>query len=60
MPFADRAILQTAKVFAGSAIDLILNKKTMQQARAEFRKGTKGFKYDPLVPKKQAVPIDPP
>jgi aminobenzoyl-glutamate utilization protein B len=60
MPFADRAILQTAKVFAGSAIDLILNKSTMQKARAEFKKGTKGFTYDPLIPKKQKVPVDPP
>jgi aminobenzoyl-glutamate utilization protein B len=60
MPFADRGILQTAKVFAGSAIDLILNKKVLQEARAEFKKRTKGFTYDPLIPKRQKVPVDPP
>ncbi len=60
MPFAERSILQTAKVFAGAAIDLCQNKKLMQEARAEFRKRTRGFKYDPLIPKRQKVPIDPP
>jgi len=60
LPFAERAILQTAKVFAGSAIDLITDKKLMQQVRAEFKKRTKGFKYDPLIPKTQKVPVDPP
>ena len=60
MPFADRAISQTAKVFAGSAIDLILDKKLLREARAEFKKGTKGFTYDPLIPKRQKVPVDPP
>ena len=42
MPFAERAVLQTAKVFAGSAIDLILDKKVLQAARAEFNEGNKG------------------
>ena len=60
MPYAERAVLQTAKVFAGSAIDLILDKKLLQAACAEFKKGTKGFKYDPLIKKKQKVPVDPP
>ena len=60
MPFAERAVLQTAKVFAGSAIDLILDKKVLQAARAEFVKGTKEFEYDPLIPKRQKVPVDPP
>lgn len=60
LPFAERAILQTAKVFAGSAIDLITDKKLMQQVRAEFKKRTRGFKYDPLIPKTQKVPVDPP
>lgn len=60
MPYAERAVLQTAKVFAGSAIDLILDKKVLQAARAEFVKGTKEFEYDPLIPKRQKVPVDPP
>lgn len=60
MPFAERSILQTAKVFAGSAIDLMQDKKKLQAARAEFKKKTRGFKYDPLIPKRQKVPMDPP
>ena len=60
MPFAERAVLQTARVFAGSAIDLMTDKKLMQKARAEFRKRTRGFTYDPLIPKRQKVPVDPP
>lgn len=60
MPFAERAILQTAKVFAGSAIDLILNPERLRAARAEFEKATEGFTYDPLIPKRQKVPVDPP
>ena len=60
MPFAERAILQTAKVFAGSTIDLILNPERLRAARAEFEKATEGFTYDPLIPKRQKVPVDPP
>lgn len=60
MPFAERAILQTAKIFAGSAIDLITDSKLLKQATAEFKKKTRGFKYDPLIPKSQKVPVDPP
>ena len=60
MPFAERSILQTAKVFAGAAIDLCRDQKLMRAAKAEFRKRSRGFTYDPLVPKRQAVPVDPP
>ncbi len=60
MPFAERAMLQAAKIFAGSAIDLILDPKLVKNVRAEFRKRTRGFTYDPLIPKRQKVPVDPP
>jgi len=60
MPFAERSLLQTAKVFAGAAIDLCRDQKLIRAAKAEFRKRSRGFKYDPLVPKRQAVPVDPP
>ena len=60
LPFAQRAALQAAKVFAGTALDLCQNPELMRKARAEFRKRTKGFTYDPLVPKRQKVPVDPP
>ncbi len=60
MPFAERSLMQTAKVFAATAIDLCQNKKLMQAARAEFRRRSRGFTYDPLIAKRQQVPIDPP
>jgi len=60
MPFAERSILQTAKVFAGAAVDLCQDQQLMREARTEFRKRTRGFKYDPLVSKKQPVPVEPP
>jgi len=60
MPFAERSLLQTAKVFAGSAVDLCQDDKLIKTVRSEFRKRAKGFTYDPLVPKRQPVPMDPP
>ncbi len=58
LPFAHRGMLQAAKVLAGSALDLIADRATLARARAEFRKGTKGFRYDPLVPRGRKVPVD--
>lgn len=60
LPYAQRAVLQAAKVFAGTAIDLCTKPELMRKVRAEFRKRTKDFTYDPLVPKRQPVPVDPP
>jgi len=60
LPFAERGMLQAAKVFAGAALDLCLNADLMRKVRAEFRRRTRGFAYDPLIPKRQKVPVDPP
>ena len=60
LPFADRAIFQAAKIFAGSALDLIAKPDSLRTARADFQKKTRGFKYDPLIPKRQKLPADPP
>ena len=60
LPFAERGMLQAAKLFAGAALDLCLNPELMRKVKAEFRKRTRGFTYDPLIPKRQKVPIDPP
>lgn len=60
LPFAGRALLQAAKVFAGTALDLCEKPDVMRKVQAEFRKRTKGFTYDPLVRKTQKVPVDPP
>ena len=59
-PYAQRAMLQAAKIFAGSAVDLCSDADLVRRARAEFRRKTRGFTYDPLVPKRQKVPMDPP
>lgn len=60
LPFAQRAMLQAACIFAGSAVDLCADASLARRARAEFRSGTRGFTYDPLVRKSQPVPVDPP
>ena len=60
LPFAERGMLQAAKVFAGAALDLCQDAELMRKVRGEFRKRTRGFTYDPLVTKRQKVPKDPP
>lgn len=60
LPFAQRAMLQAARIFAGSIVDLCGDPALGRRARAEFRRGIKGFTYDPLVRKNQPVPLDPP
>lgn len=56
MPLAKRGMQQAAKVFAATAIDLCTNAKLMQSVRAEYKKQTKGFRFDPIIPKSQPVP----
>ena len=60
LPFALRGMIQAAKVFAGSAVDVCSQPAPIGKARAEFKRRTKGFHYDPLVSKNQKPPIDPP
>jgi len=58
LPFAHRGMLRAAEVFAGMTWDLCTDAKTLGRIRAEFKQGTKGFKYDPLVPPGQKPTID--
>jgi aminobenzoyl-glutamate utilization protein B len=60
LPFSDRAIFQAAKIFAGSALDLFQKPELLSKVKSEYRGKTKGFNYDPLIPKRQKVPVDPP
>ena len=60
LPFAVRGMLQAAKVFAGCVLDLVTDSRKLGAAKREFRKRTRGFRYDPLLNKAQKVPIDPP
>ncbi|MBN1674247.1 MAG: amidohydrolase [Kiritimatiellae bacterium] len=55
-PFAIRGMLQAAKVFAAAALDLCERQDAMRAIRAEFRRRTQGFTYDPLIPKRQKIP----
>jgi aminobenzoyl-glutamate utilization protein B len=60
LPFAHRGMLRAAEVLAATAWDLCTDKKLLAKAKSEFRKGTKGFTFDPLVPKKQnPLAVDP-
>ncbi len=57
LPFAHRGMLYAAQAFAGIAWDLLTDARTLRRIRSEFRKATKGFEYDPLIPKRQRPPI---
>jgi len=56
-PFALRGARQTAKILAGLALDLATDAKLLRAARAEFRRATRGFTYDPLLPARQRPPV---
>ena len=56
LPFAHRGEVRAAEIFVGAALDLCADAKLLAKAKAEFNKRTKGFVYDPLVPKKQKPP----
>ncbi len=56
-PFAGRGSLQASKIFAATAVDLCRDASLMRKARAEFKKKTAGFKFDPLIPKSQPIPL---
>jgi aminobenzoyl-glutamate utilization protein B len=54
---AHKGMLLGGKVFGASAVDLITQPRLLAAAKAEFRKKTKGFKYDPVISKKQKPPV---
>jgi len=56
LPFAHRGMLRGAEVFAGATVDLVADKAKLAAAKAEFRKRTRGFTYDPLIGKRQRPP----
>jgi aminobenzoyl-glutamate utilization protein B len=57
LPFAYRGMLRAAEVMAGTAWDLFTQPALLKRVRTEFAKGTKGFSYDPLVPRRQRPPV---
>jgi len=56
LPFAHRGMMRAAEVLAGCAVDLIADRENLAAAKAEFRKRTRGFTYDPLIGKRQTPP----
>lgn len=53
LPFAIRGMMQAASVIAGSTIDIVSTPGLLGKIRAEFKNRTRGFKFDPLIPKGQ-------
>jgi aminobenzoyl-glutamate utilization protein B len=51
LPFAHRGMINAGEIFAGTLIDLVTKPEILKKAKAEFRKRTKGFTYDPLITK---------
>jgi aminobenzoyl-glutamate utilization protein B len=58
LPFAHKGMMKAAEVLAGAAWDLMTNAKVLKKAKDEFKAATKGFRFDPLIPKNQRPPID--
>ena len=52
LPFAHRGLKIAGEIFAGTIYDLCSKPEIARKAKQEFRKKTKGFKYDPLVSRK--------
>ena len=56
LPFAHKGMLRGAEILAATALDLCSDSRLLARVRAEFRKRTKGFKYDPLIPARPKRP----
>ncbi|HUT01106.1 MAG TPA: amidohydrolase [Phycisphaerae bacterium] len=60
LPHAHRGMLRAAETLAAAVVDLCTTPRLLAKARAEFRKATKSFRYDPLVPQHQKPPTHQP
>jgi aminobenzoyl-glutamate utilization protein B len=58
LPYAHRGMARAAEVFAGIAWDLVTKPKLLAEAKKEYKKRTKGFRYNPLITKTQRYPIE--
>jgi aminobenzoyl-glutamate utilization protein B len=58
LPYAYRGMTRAAEVLAGVAWDLLTKPKLLAKTKKEYRNRTKGFRYDPLVPKRQRYPLE--
>jgi aminobenzoyl-glutamate utilization protein B len=53
MEIGEKGMLTAAKTIATAAIEIITDEKLLGEVRAEFVEKTRGFIYDPLIPKDQ-------
>lgn len=57
LPLAEKGMCHAAKIFAGTALELLSNKQALKKVQSEFREKTKGFKFKPLISKSLEVPM---
>jgi len=57
LPFAHRGMMRAAEILVAAAWDLFTDGRWLRKARAEFEKGTQGFRYSPLIPRNQRPPV---
>ena len=55
--YAHKGMIQAGKVLALGALGLMADAALRGRAMREFRQRTKGFRFDPLVPRKQNPPL---
>lgn len=53
LPFAYKGMMRGAEILAGAAFDLFTDKALLRKIGREFKEGTEGFLFDPLLPKNQ-------
>ena len=56
-PIAHKGVAHAGKVLALAALSLIEGRATLRRIRREFRRRTKDFTYDPIIPRRQNPPI---
>lgn len=57
-PFAFRGMLRAAELLAACVWDLAADRRLLVRVRREFRRSTRGFRYDPLVPAGQQPQVE--
>ncbi len=56
LPFAWRGMMRAAEILAATGWDLVADRSLLNAVRSEFETATRGFDFDPLIPKTQRPP----
>ena len=56
MGLGEKGMLYAAKILAATTLDYMAKPELVQQVRREWEAKTKGFVYDPIVPRGQKPP----